>query len=139
MTRREELIAMRGRDLIELANKLGVKVNASKTSLKESKAGVVDRIMKAEGAEVEDSNDNANPVDMSKKTELIDALVSISEIYPDIEVKKFDSLGAYDLFRNGQFIASVAPWDEGVGVATINTDLIDYDNIANELDLILAE
>lgn len=56
MTRREELIAMRGRDLIELANKLGVKVNASKTSLKEAKAGVVDRILLAEGSAEIDEN-----------------------------------------------------------------------------------
>ena len=47
MTRKEELIAMRGRDLIELANKLGVKVNASKNSLKESKMKVVERILLA--------------------------------------------------------------------------------------------
>ena len=56
MTRKEELIAMRGRDLIELANKLGVKVNASKNSLKESKMKVVERILLAEGSEEIDEN-----------------------------------------------------------------------------------
>lgn len=56
MTRKEELIAMRGRDLIELANKLGVKVNASKNSLKESKLKVVERILLAEESEEIDEN-----------------------------------------------------------------------------------
>ena len=56
MTRKEELIAMRGRDLIELANKLGVKVNASKNSLKESKMKVVERILLAENSEEIDEN-----------------------------------------------------------------------------------
>ena len=56
MTRKEELIAMRGRDLIELANKLGVKVNASKNSLKESKMKVVERILLAERSEEIDEN-----------------------------------------------------------------------------------
>lgn len=56
MTRKEELIAMRGRDLIELANKLGVKVNASKNSLKESKMNVVERILLAEESEEIDEN-----------------------------------------------------------------------------------
>lgn len=56
MTRKEELIAMRGRDLIELANKLGVKVNASKNSLKESKMKVVERILLAEESEEIDEN-----------------------------------------------------------------------------------
>jgi len=56
MTRKEELIAMRGRDLIELANKLGVKVNASKNSLKESKMKVVERILLAEDSEEIDEN-----------------------------------------------------------------------------------
>lgn len=57
MTRKEELIAMRGRDLIELANKLGVKVNASKNSLKESKMKVVERILLAEESEEIDENE----------------------------------------------------------------------------------
>lgn len=56
MTRKEELIAMRGRDLIELANKLGVRVNASKNSLKESKMKVVERILLAENSEEIDEN-----------------------------------------------------------------------------------
>lgn len=56
MTRKEQLIAMRGRDLIELCNKLGVKVNASKNSLKESKMKVVERILLAENSEEIDEN-----------------------------------------------------------------------------------
>lgn len=57
MIRKEELIAMRGRDLIELANKLGVKVNASKNSLKESKMKVIERILLAENSEEIDENE----------------------------------------------------------------------------------
>lgn len=51
MTREEQLIAMRPRDLIALADRLGVKVAASKNrvNLKEKKSDVVDRILLAEG------------------------------------------------------------------------------------------
>ena len=50
MTRREKLIASTGLTLIQIADHLGIKVscNKTRTQLKESKAGVVDRILKAE-------------------------------------------------------------------------------------------
>lgn len=50
MTRKEQLFTLRGRDLIALCEKLGVKVNASRNSLKEAKAGVIERILAAESA-----------------------------------------------------------------------------------------
>lgn len=74
MTRREELIAMRGRDLIELCAKLGVKINANRTSLKESKAVVADRILKFEAEQAEGENsgceDTEKEVDASVDTAL---------------------------------------------------------------------
>ena len=53
MTRREQLTAMRPRDLIALADRLGVKVAASKNrvNLKEKKSDVVDRILFAESVD----------------------------------------------------------------------------------------
>ena len=53
MTRKEQLVAMRPRDLIALADRLGVKVAASKNrvNLKEKKMNVIERILLAEESE----------------------------------------------------------------------------------------
>ena len=58
MTRRDELTALRPRDLIALADRLGVKVAASKNrvNLKEKKMNVVERILLAEESEEIDEN-----------------------------------------------------------------------------------
>ena len=58
MTRRDELTALRPRDLIALADRLGVKVAASKNrvNLKEKKSNVIDRILLAEESEEIDEN-----------------------------------------------------------------------------------
>lgn len=137
MTRREELTSMRPRDLIALADRLGVKVAASKNrvNLKEKKSDIVDRILRFEGGAVDTESEQVSTPEME---ELMDALQSLSDIYPDIEVRKFEELGAYDLFRNGQFIASIAPWSEGVGIASVVTDFVDYADVANEIDALLT-
>lgn len=51
MTREDALYAMNGATLIQVADKLGVKVNCNKTrtALKEAKSKVIDRILVAEG------------------------------------------------------------------------------------------
>ena len=58
MTRKEQLVAMRPRDLIALADRLGVKVAASKNrvNLKEKKMNVIERILLAEESEEIDEN-----------------------------------------------------------------------------------
>ena len=59
MTRRDELTALRPRDLIALADRLGVKVAASKNrvNLKEKKSNVIERILLAEESEEIDENE----------------------------------------------------------------------------------
>ena len=58
MTRIDELTALRPRDLIALADRLGVKVAASKNrvNLKEKKSNVIERILLAEESEEIDEN-----------------------------------------------------------------------------------
>lgn len=140
MTRREELTSMRPRDLIALADRLGVKVAASKNrvNLKEKKSDIVDRILRFEGGSTIAVGTESEQVLTPEMEELMDALQSLSDIYPDIEVRKFEELGAYDLLRNGQFIASIAPWSEGVGIASVVTDFVDYADVANEIDALLT-
>lgn len=48
MTREEKLMSMRSRDLVELCQKMGVKVSQSRGNLKEARAGVIQRILDAE-------------------------------------------------------------------------------------------
>jgi len=146
MTRRDELTTMRPRDLIALADRLGVKVAASKNrvNLKEKKTDVVDRILLAENGEsIVDAEGteavNVEAVETREMKELMEALQYLPNIYPDIEVRKFDALGAYDLFRDGVFIASVAPWEDGVGIASITTDFVAYEDVVNEIDAILKD
>ena len=138
MTRKEQLTAMRPRDLIALADRLGVKVAASKNrvNLKEKKSAVVERILFVEGGNDLGTVDEARN-EVREMEELKEALQSISDIYPDIEVRKFEKLGAYDLFRNGEFIASIAPWEDGVGIASITTDFVSYEDVVNEIDALL--
>ena len=76
MTRKEQLIALRGRDLIELCQKLGVKVHASKNSLKESKLGVVERILKAEAVE---SEQECTSIPFDGMDEFVGRLVTIAK------------------------------------------------------------
>ena len=74
MTREEQLIAMNGTTLIMLADKLGVKVrcNRTRSALKEAKKGVVDRILAAENAAVEDKpEDQVKPEDQAKPAEKV--------------------------------------------------------------------
>lgn len=74
MTREEQLIAMNGTTLIRLADKLGVKVrcNRTRSALKEAKKAVVDRILEAENAAVEDKpEDQAKPEDQVKPAEKV--------------------------------------------------------------------
>lgn len=54
MTRRDKLIASTGLTLIQIADRLGIKVscNKTRTQLKESKVAVVERILEAEGDSV---------------------------------------------------------------------------------------
>ena len=61
MTRRDELTALRPRDLIALADRLGVKVAASKNrvNLKEKKSNVIERILLAEESEEIDENETS--------------------------------------------------------------------------------
>ena len=61
LSRNDRLMTMKGADLINLADRLGIKVacNKARTQLKESKQGVIDRIIAAENVpeEVAEYND----------------------------------------------------------------------------------
>ena len=66
MTRKDQLFAMNGATLIMLADKLGVKIkcNRTRTSLKEAKQAVIERILAAENASAEQvapDNQENNP------------------------------------------------------------------------------
>ena len=88
MTRQEELYSMTGANLILVADELGVKVscNKARTSLKEAKAKVIDRILKAEVSdepeEVIENNTNeisSNEIELPE-TDLSAPEESIEEI-----------------------------------------------------------
>lgn len=51
MTRKEKLGSMRSRDLVELCQKMGVKVSQSRGNLKEARAGVIQRILDFENSQ----------------------------------------------------------------------------------------
>ena len=66
MTRKDQLFAMNGKTLIMLADKLDVKIkcNRTRTSLKEAKQAVIERMWAAENASVEQvapDNQENNP------------------------------------------------------------------------------
>lgn len=66
MTRKDQLFAMNGATLIMIADKLDVKIkcNRTRTSLKEAKQAVIERILAAENASVEQvapDNQENNP------------------------------------------------------------------------------
>lgn len=66
MTRKDQLFAMNGKTLIMLADKLDVKIkcNRTRTSLKEAKQAVIERILAAENASAEQvapDNQENNP------------------------------------------------------------------------------
>lgn len=66
MTRKDQLFAMNGETLIMLADKLDVKIkcNRTRTSLKEAKQAVIERILAAENASAEQvapDNQENNP------------------------------------------------------------------------------
>lgn len=105
MTRREKLIASTGLTLIQIADHLGVKVscNKTRTQLKESKAGVVDRILEAEEGkiprlpvlaedEIEDLKKEFTEAEIGEIVELIgkgytadDAIEEVSLRHPCLE------------------------------------------------------
>jgi hypothetical protein len=72
MTREDKLIAMNGAMLIEVADKLGVKVscNKTRTSLKEAKAKVVARILEAEAALLDDTTNESENAETESTQEV---------------------------------------------------------------------
>lgn len=86
MTREDRLYAMTGATLIQVADKLGVKVycNKTRTALKEAKANVIERILAAEKAAEE-----AETAEIMQAK--IDAGVEIAEINPE-EVQIVDEI-----------------------------------------------
>lgn len=90
MTRQDQLFSMNGATLIELAEKLGVKVycNKTRTQLKEKKDNVVNRILEAEGVtsepeEVVVKEEKAKPVKKDKpktKKEKVEKKVDSADI-----------------------------------------------------------
>ena len=83
MTRQEELYSMTGANLILVADELGVKVscNKARTSLKEAKAKVIDRILEAEVSDEPEEviENNTNEIEQPE-TDLSATEESIEEI-----------------------------------------------------------
>ena len=156
MTRREQLTAMRPRDLIALADGLGVKVAASRNrvNLKEKKSDVVDRILIAEGDSSIVEVDTADKIDSVVDTavnmgdtvgrlELIDLLENISDVYPEfraVHVSDEDwELGdLYDIVKGDRFVASVLPCADEVFVTIPEVKSIGYDKIEDWFENVLA-
>jgi len=140
---------LRARDLIEkylIPN--GIKYNGSKTSLKESKQAVIDRMIKYFGLdeepivesveqeaeeeftdtkqEVEQDDDiTENPMSEEER-ELIEALKDFTEIYPDITVEEI-GYRSYELRKGDEYIGVVTPCKDNVIIAFTTVGAFDYD------------
>lgn len=68
MTREDKLYTMRGQELIEVAEKLGVKVNKKGNTLKEAKAKVIARILEAEEAKSQEAPEVKEAVEPQAET-----------------------------------------------------------------------
>lgn len=164
MTRREQLYSMRGRDLIELCERLGVKYAGTKTSLKESKAAVVDRIMRVEesssdSVEAPESDSNAEVVETT--TEVVkmqetsaeagsmtnEDVVRIISMLParygdknvSVEPVDWEFGELYDVLIGEKVLVSIAPRDSEVLVSRIVAESVDYADFGAWLDSVLED
>ena len=73
MTREEKLISMRGADLIQVGEKLGLKI--TKNDLKKGKMSVIQKILEAENAEdnTEEQSKKTEPISIIKPDDLVPA------------------------------------------------------------------
>lgn len=147
---------LRARDLIEkylIPN--GIKYNGSKTSLKESKQAVIDRMIKhfglldeepvAESAEQEveeeftdtkqevkqDDDIPENPMSEEER-ELIEALNDFTKIYPDITVEEI-GYRSYELRKGDEYIGVVTPCKDNVIIAFTTVGAFDYDAAVDKI------
>ena len=161
---REELLKkvenLRARDLIErylIPN--GIKYSGSKTSLKESKRAVIDRMLKHFGfdeeeqveavqqettAEFTDTKQEVNQDDdipenpmSADEHDLIEALKDFTEIYPDITVEEI-GYRSYELCRGNEFIGVVTPCKDNVVVAFTAVEAVGYDKIVDKITEIIG-
>lgn len=151
---------LRARDLIEkylIPN--GIKYNGSKTSLKESKQAVIDRMIKHFGLdegetveavqqeveeeaadaeqEVEQDDDIPENPMSDEEHDLIDALENFTEIYPDITVEEI-GYRSYELSKDGEYVGVIVPTRDNVIVAYTVTEIVGYDEIVDKIDKIVG-
>lgn len=151
---------LRARDLIEkylIPN--GIKYNGSKTSLKESKQAVIDRMIKHFGLDEEETveavqqeveeeftdtkqevkqDDDIPENPMSEEEhELIEALKDFTEIYPDITVEEI-GYRSYELCRGNEYLGVVTPCKDNVVVAFTAVETVGYDNIVDKIAEIIG-
>ena len=131
MTRREELNGMTGAALILLADRLRVKVacNKTRTSLKEAKANVIDRIIEAEEPTeqtTEEAPSNVVPIKSNRRkrnTEETPSEAPISqseEVYEEPKenakpTRKKPNLKLTELTYNGE-TKSIRAWAEEINM-----------------------
>lgn len=146
---------LRARDLIEkylIPN--DIKYNGSKTSLKESKQAVIDRMIKHFGLDEEetveavqqeaeeeftdtkqevkqDDDIPENPMS-DEESELIEALNDLTEIYPDITVEEI-GYRSYELRRGDEYIGVVTPCKDNVIIAFTTVGAFDYDAAVDKI------
>jgi len=146
---------LRARDLIEkylIPN--GIKYNGSKTSLKESKQAVIDRMIKHFGLDEEETVEAVqqeveeeftdtkqevkqddyipeNPMS-DEESELVEALNDLTEIYPDITVEEI-GYRSYELRRGDEFIGVVTPCKDNVIIAFTAVEEFDYNAAVDKI------
>lgn len=153
--------SLRARDLIEkylVPN--GIKYNGSKTSLKESKQAVIDRMLKHFGLDEEEKSDDAVQQEVTEEFtnteqevkqdddisenhmsdeehDLIEAIKDFTEIYPDITVEEI-GLRSYELRRDGEFVGIITPCNDTVIVASVAVESVGYDEIVDKITEIVG-
>ena len=123
---REKLESMKGAELIAYADKLGVKVSCNKerTSLKESKAKVIDKIVSFE-------KEHPTKKETSKKENIKNTF-----ILPDCFIsnsKYYDSVNCYKIKNDKKTVAEIYPQRKSICVyVRKETDTTGYNVVKND-------
>lgn len=123
MTRKDKLIAMNGALLIEVADKLGVKVrcNKSRNQLKEAKALVIERILAAESVQnepVEEVKEEIEETSTNEVEQSEDDFSASEEVEEEIkEVKKETKKSKGKMIEFNGKSQSLNAWAKELGFA----------------------
>ena len=97
MTREERLTALRTKDLVKYAQKLGVKVSQTRGMLKEARAGVIKRIIAAEEGKLLIVEDLADLfMELSDDANVADIFDKVSKLSPEDQVRFLELTANYD-------------------------------------------